>query len=143
MRSMGRTVLAIHPNGPYLVLVGSTWVVDTENEPGVALARGRAWLLPLLERPRHEVEAEARACLGAGDPDVGDALRAVIYIGLNNWSDYWLSRAVAWMTDEEVVIFSERLHTIALEGNGPQSPATQHAAKQRLKQLGLWSPHPS
>ncbi|WP_203627487.1 hypothetical protein, partial [Streptomyces albidoflavus] len=65
---------------------------------------------------------------------MGDALRAVIDIGLNNWSDYWLSRAVAWMTDEEVLLFSKRLHTIALEGNGPQSLATQHAAKQRLKQ---------
>lgn len=140
MRPVSRTVLAVKDSGPWLVLMGSTWAVDTENESGVRLSRGRMWLLPLLERPRNEVESEARACLGAGDPDVGEALRAVIDMGLNAWSDYWLSKAVAWITDEEVVVFSERLHEIALESVGPQSQDTQHGAKRRLKHLGLWSP---
>ncbi|MUN41043.1 hypothetical protein [Actinomadura litoris] len=114
--------------------------MDTENESRVRLSRGRMWLLPLLERPRIDVESEARARLGAGDPDVGEALRAVIDMGLNAWSDHWLSKAVVWTTDEEVVIFSERLHEIALESTGPQSQDTRHAAKRRLKRLGLWSP---
>lgn len=61
-------------------------------------------------------------------------------MGLNAWSDHWLSKAVAWMTDGEVVVFSERLHEITLGSVGPQSQDIQHAAKRRLKQLGLWSP---
>ncbi|MBW8482069.1 hypothetical protein [Actinomadura parmotrematis] len=137
---MSRPVLAVKAGGPWLVLVGGTWAVDTENESGVRLGRGRMWLLPLLERSREEVESEARARLGAGDPDVGEALRAVIGMGLDAWSDHWLSKAVAWMTDEEVVVFSERLHEIALESVGPRSQDTRHAAKRRLERLGLWSP---
>jgi hypothetical protein len=98
----------------------------------------RMWLLPLLERSRTEVESQANNVLGPGDPDLADALRAVVHTGLTAWSDYWISRALGWMADDEVERFAEELHKIALERRCSQT--SQHVAKRLLKQHGLWSP---
>ncbi|MGI5285201.1 hypothetical protein ACQEVF_17960 [Nonomuraea polychroma] len=97
--------------------------------------RSRIGLLPLLERPRDEVESQAGQALRPGDPDLAEALRAIVGCGLTGWSEYWISRALAWMIPDEVEPFADLLHEIAL-GRGSQ--ASQHAAKRLLKQNGLW-----
>ncbi|MCF6467713.1 hypothetical protein FAF44_04700 [Nonomuraea sp. MG754425] len=93
--------------------------------------------LPLLEKSRDEVESEARWQLGPDDPDLAEALRAVVHCGLMGQSEYWLSRTLAWMAADEVVLFAGLLREIALGQRGSQ--ASQHAAKQLLKESGLWS----
>ncbi|MER7505177.1 hypothetical protein AB0L05_34905 [Nonomuraea pusilla] len=57
-----RRVLAVKPDGPWLVLVdGTTWNVEPRNpEADKPSAFSRPWLLPLLERPREELERRAR-----------------------------------------------------------------------------------
>jgi hypothetical protein len=71
------------------------------------------WLLPLLERCRDEVESQAEQLLGPGDPELAQALQAVVQYGLTAWSDYWISRTVVWMVAEEVELFAELLREIA------------------------------
>ncbi|GAA1301437.1 hypothetical protein Psi02_28700 [Planotetraspora silvatica] len=93
------------------------------------------WLLPLLERSRNEVESDARQVLGPDDPDLAQALQAVVQRGLTAWSDYWISRSLGWMVAEEVELFAGLLRKIAL---GQGSQATRHAAKRLLKENGLW-----
>jgi hypothetical protein len=61
------------------------------------------WLLPLLERPRHGVEADLQAALHAlafeQRVDASEvSLREVISTALNG-SDYWARRAADWLED--------------------------------------------
>lgn len=129
-----RRVLAVKRGGPWLVLVnGTTWNVESRNAgvdtPGLAL-------LPLLERPRDEGERLAGQVLGPGDPDIAQVLHAVIQCGLSGPSEYWISRALAWMINDEVGLFAGLLREIAVGRSSSQ--ATQHAAKRLLKQNGHW-----
>ncbi|MEU4699317.1 hypothetical protein [Nonomuraea dietziae] len=133
-----RRVLAVKPDGPWLVLVnGITWNVESRNA-GVdtPFAMSRLALLPLLERPRDEVESLARQALGPDDPDIAEVLQAVIQCGLSGPSEYWISRALAWVIADEVGLFAGLLREIAVGRSGSQ--ATQHAAKRLLKQNGHW-----
>jgi hypothetical protein len=134
-----RRILAVKPQGPWLVVVSGAWCV--ESPAGVTDApweTSRVWLLPLLERPRAEVESEARRVLGPSDPDLAEALRAIVDRGLTAWSDYWISRALKWIADDEVERFGEHLHKIALDRRWSQ--ASQHVAKRLLKRHWIWSP---
>ena len=82
-----RRVLAVKPAGPWLVVVDGAWQV--ESPAGVTdtpWERSRMWLLPLLERPRPEVESEARKVLDPGDPDLAGALRAWSSTPAFHWS---------------------------------------------------------
>lgn len=94
------------------------------------------WLLPLLERPRSEVESEARKVLDPEDPDLAEALRAIVHRGLTAWSDYWILLALDWINDDEVERFTDQLHKIARDQRWSQ--ASQHTAKRLLKQHRLW-----
>ncbi len=133
-----RRVLAVKPDGPWLVLVdGTTWNVEPRNtEVDEPLAFSRLWLLPLLERPREEVERRAREALRPGDPDVAEALQAVIRCALAGPSEYWISLALPWINADEVGLFAEPLREIAVGRSSVQ--ATQHAAKRLLKENGHW-----
>ncbi|MEU8252282.1 hypothetical protein [Nonomuraea sp. NPDC048916] len=129
-----RRVLAVKPDGPWLVLVdGIAWNVESLNT-GVdkPFARSRIGLLPLLERPREEVERQARQALGPDDPDFAEVLHAVVQCALAGPSEYWLSRALLWMIADEVRLFAELLGEIAVGRSRTQS--VQHAAKRLLKQ---------
>ncbi|MER6951395.1 hypothetical protein ABT294_46010 [Nonomuraea sp. NPDC000554] len=132
-----RRVLAVKPGGPWLVLVNGTWNVESR-DAGVdtPFAKSRLWLLPLLERPRDEVERQARQALGPDDPDIAEALQAVIQRGIAGPSEYWVSRALAWMIADEVELFAELLKEIAVGRRWSQ--AVQHTAKRLLKQNGHW-----
>jgi hypothetical protein len=133
-----RRVLAVKPDGLWLVVVDGAWAVESaEAGTDTPFERSRLWLLPLLERPRDEVENEAGQLLGPDDPDLAEALRAVVQRGLTAWSDYWISRTLAWMVADEIALFAGLLREIALGQRGSQ--ATQHAAKRLLKESGLWS----
>ncbi|WP_327586684.1 hypothetical protein OHA25_06525 [Nonomuraea sp. NBC_00507] len=133
-----RRILAVKPDGPWLVLVnGTAWNVESRNS-GVdtPFAMSRLWLLPLLEMARDEVERQAGQALGPDDPDIGEVLQAVIHCGLTGKSEYWISRVLPWMIADEVRLFAGLLSEIAV---GRQwSQATQHAAKRLLKQNGHW-----
>ncbi|MFI0453612.1 hypothetical protein [Actinomadura sp. 6N118] len=133
-----RRVLEVKPGGPWLVLADGAWAVDTGHETAVPFVRSRMWLLPLVQRSRNDVEREAHALLGPDDPDLGEALRAMIDMGLNAWSDFWIANTLTWMTADEIALFSDRVHEIARGHAGSQS--TQHAAKRLLKHHGHWSP---
>lgn len=138
MSARARRVLAVKPDGPWLVVVDGGWGVESSaGDTSTPWEISRMWLLPLLERPRAEVEAEAREVLGTSDPDLAEALGAVVHRGLTAWSDYWISRALGWMVADEVERFSELLRKIALDGRWSQ--ASQHAAERLLKQRGVWS----
>ncbi|WP_194244098.1 hypothetical protein [Nonomuraea phyllanthi] len=133
-----RRILAVKPDGPWLVLVGgTTWNVESRNL-GVdkPLAMSRIGLLPLLERPREEVERRARQALGPDDPDLAEVLHAVIQCALAGPSEYWISLALPWMIADEVGLFAEVLKEIAVGRSRTQ--ATQHAAKRLLKENGHW-----
>ncbi|GAA0388368.1 hypothetical protein GCM10009530_44320 [Microbispora corallina] len=135
-----RRVLAVKPEGPWLVIVDRAWTVESLNAgTDTPFERSRMWLLPLLERSRNELESDARQLLGPDDPDLAQALRAVVQRGLTAWSDYWISRTLAWMVTDKIALFAELLQEIAL-GRGSQ--ATQHAAKRLLKENGLWPTDP-
>ncbi|KAB8189510.1 hypothetical protein FH608_038570 [Nonomuraea phyllanthi] len=133
-----RRVLAVKPDGPWLVLVdGATWNVESRNT-GVdkPIAFSRLWLLPLLERPREEVERRAREALGPGDPDLAEVLQVVIQCALAGPSEYWISLALPWIIADEVGLFAELLREIAVGRSRVQ--ATQHTAKRLLKEHGQW-----
>ncbi|MEQ4721756.1 hypothetical protein [Nonomuraea sp. B19D2] len=133
-----RRVLAVKPDGPWLVLInGTTWNVESRNA-GVdtSFAVSRLALLPLLERPRDEVERLAEQALGPDGPDIAEALQAAIQCGLSGPSEYWISRALAWVINDEVGLFAGLLREIAVGRS--RSQATQHAAKRLLKQNGHW-----
>lgn len=133
-----RRVLAVKPDGPWLVVVDARWGVESPaTGTDTPWEKSRMWSLPLLERPRGAVEAEARKFLVPGDPDLAEALGAIVHRGLTAWSDYWISLALGWVVADEVERFSEPLHKIALDGRWSQ--ASQHAAKRLLKQHGVWS----
>jgi hypothetical protein len=133
-----RRVLAVKPDGPWLVVVDGAWTVESPNAgTDTPFERSRMWLFPLLERSRDEVESEARQLLGPNDPNLAEALQAVVQRGLTAWSDYWISRALAWIVADEIELFAELIREIALGKRGSQ--ATQHAAKRLLKENGLWS----
>jgi hypothetical protein len=132
-----RRVLAVKPDGPWLVVVDGAWTVESPNaETDAPFERSRVWLFPLLERSRDEVESEARQLLGPNDPNLAEALQAVVQRGLTAWSDYWISRTLPWIVADEIELFAELLREIALGRRGSQ--ATQHAAKQLLKENELW-----
>lgn len=131
-----RRVLAVKPKGPWLVIADGAWNVESRGSgTDTPFERSRIALLPLVERPREEVEGQARQMLRPGDPDLAEALRAVVQCGLMGPSEYWLSRTLAWMIPDEVELFTELLGEVAL-GRGSQ--ASQHAAKRLLKANGLW-----
>ncbi|WP_157995927.1 hypothetical protein [Thermomonospora amylolytica] len=139
---MARRVLAVKPNGPWLVVVEGKWAVDANPQVlAVPLERSALWLLPLTERPRAEVEREVRALLGPGDPDFGEVLWAVIRMGLTSWSDYWTSHTMNWMTAQEIELFAPELRKIATGRTGLHQ-RTHNVAKRLLKQHGLWWPWP-
>ncbi|MGW4407552.1 hypothetical protein ACWEJ6_26255 [Nonomuraea sp. NPDC004702] len=133
-----RRVLAVKPDGPWLLLInGTTWNVESRNagvDAGFAVSR--VALLPLLERPRDEVERLAGKALGPDGPDIAEVLRAVIQCGLSWPTEYWISRALAWMMADEVELFAGLLKEIAVGRS--RSQAIQHAAKRLLKQNGHW-----
>jgi hypothetical protein len=133
-----RRVLAVKPDGPWLVLGdGDTWKVEPRNaRADMPLAVSRIGLLPLLERPREEVERQARQALGPEDPDIAEVLHVVIECALAGPSEYWISRALPWMTADDVRLFTGLLREIAVGRSRTQ--ATQHAAKRLLKQHGHW-----
>ncbi|MGN9787024.1 hypothetical protein ACTMTF_36765 [Nonomuraea sp. ZG12] len=134
-----RRVLAVKPEGPWLVLVSGSWNVATPDaKVDTPFIRSRLWLLPLLKKPRDEVESHGRQALGPDGPDIAEALRAVIECGLTGPSEYWVARALTWIIADEVELFAEPLQRIAV---GQCSQATRHAAKRLLKQKGLWSTH--
>jgi hypothetical protein len=125
----------------WLVIVDGAWTVESRSAGTDApFERSRMWLLPLLERCRDEVKSQAEQLLGPGDPELAQALQAVVQYGLTAWSDYWISRTVVWMVAEEVELFAELLREIAL-GRGSQ--ATQVAAKRLLKDNGSGRPTPA
>ncbi|MEU8104612.1 hypothetical protein AB0C18_12925 [Nonomuraea muscovyensis] len=133
-----RRVLAVKPDGPWLVLIdGTTWNVESRNA-GVetSFAASSPALLPLLERPRDEVERLARQVLDPDGPDIVEVLRVVIQCGLSRQSEYWVLRSLAWMIADEVGLFAGLLREIAVGRSCSQ--ATQHAAKRLLKQNGHW-----
>lgn len=133
-----RRVLAVKPDGPWLVIVDGAWTVESLNAGTDApFERSRTWLLPLLERPRAEVESEAGQRLGSGDPDLAEALRSVVERGLTAWSDYWILRTLPWMVAGEVELFAALLREIALEQRW--SRATRDGAGRLLQQHRLWS----
>ncbi|MGW2155112.1 hypothetical protein [Nonomuraea sp. NPDC001699] len=133
-----RRVVAVKPQGPWLVIARGAWTVESRPaDTDTPFEISRIGLLPLLERPREEVEGQARELLRPGDPDLAEALQAVVQCGLMvTQSDYWVTRTLAWITPEEIELFTELLREIAL-GRGSQ--ANQHAAKRLLKKNGLWS----
>jgi hypothetical protein len=134
----GRRVLAVKPDGPCLAIVGDRWAVDVpERGSAIPLDIGRIWLLPLLERSRDAVEAEAGQHLAGDDPALSEVLRVVIMTALSWETEYWISRGLAWLTADEVPIFTTQLREIALGRHGSQS--TRHSAKRLLKQHGLWT----
>ncbi|MFI6323400.1 hypothetical protein ACIBG8_38130 [Nonomuraea sp. NPDC050556] len=132
-----RRILAVKLNGPWLVLLNEAWNVESRNgDIDTPFARSRLALLPLLERPRQEVESQASQALGPSDPSVAEALLAIVECGLMGPSEYWLSRALSWMTPDEVGLLAGQLNEIATGHQGSQT--TQHTAKRLLKQNGLW-----
>ncbi|GLY74651.1 hypothetical protein [Actinoallomurus iriomotensis] len=134
-----RRILAVKPTGPWLAVVDGAWHVESPaGVTDIPWERSRMWLLPLLERPRPEAESEARKVLDPGDPDLAEALRAIVHRGLTAWSDYWILLALDWMNNDEVERFAEQLHKIAHDQRWSQ--ASRHTAKRLLKQRGLWPP---
>lgn len=139
MASATRKILAVKPGETWLVLVDGEWAFDAPPQhSAVPLARSRMWLLPLLQRSRDEVEAEARELLRPGDPDLGEALAKVVEMGLCAWSDHWIASALNWMVASESERFADRLHEIAQGQAKAASQATQHTAKRLLKRQELW-----
>ncbi|MFD0689473.1 hypothetical protein [Actinomadura fibrosa] len=135
-----RRILEVKPGESWLGISEGCWVFDAP--PGhsrVRLARAAVWLLPLVERPRDEVEERARVNLVPGDPDLREPIQTVIGAGLSGWSDYWMSRTLDWMAADEVAVFADQVHRIALMPTSA-SQRTQHAAKALLKAQGLWAP---
>ncbi|MFC5822318.1 hypothetical protein [Nonomuraea insulae] len=134
-----RRILAVKPEGPWLVLInGTTWNVESrDTEMNRSLTWSSIGLLPLLERPREEVQRQAGHALGPGDPDLAEVLRAIIQCALAGPSEYWISRALPWVIADEVGLFAGLLREIAIGRSSTQ--ATQHAAKRLLKQnvIGL------
>lgn len=110
------------------MLVDGRWEVEG-GRAGMPFERARIALLPLLERPRGEVEREA--LLRPGDPDFAEAVQAVIEVGLTGWSEYWMSRALPWIADDEIPLFAGQLREIA-DGRG-RTQSTRHAAKRLLR----------
>jgi hypothetical protein len=139
MVSPGRRVLTITPDCAWLVIAGERWGVETRREAAVPLARSRLWLLPLLDRPREEVEAEALLRLSATDPDLSEPLNAMIGAALSAPSEYYVSRVVGWLKTEEVLAFATDLRKVALGRSCSQ--ATRHAIKGLLKRHGVWATH--
>ncbi|NUP16773.1 MAG: hypothetical protein HOZ81_11845 [Streptomyces sp.] len=137
-----RKILEIKPGQTWLVIADGQWACDAPpNHSAVPLDQASIWLLPLVERPRHEVESEALARLGSNDPDLADPVQSVINTGLSAWSDHWISHALRWVTADEAGLFSNQLHKIATAQTAA-AQQTQHAAKKLLKQQGLWRPLP-
>ncbi|WP_157431433.1 hypothetical protein [Actinomadura hibisca] len=140
MTGSARKILEIKPGESWLILSDGRWAFDAP--PGrlaVPLARAAIGLLPLVERPRQEVEAQARARLEPGDPDLAEPMRTVIAAGLTAWSDHWISRALHWLTAHEVEPFADQLHKIATTSTAA-AQRTREAARMLLEQQGLWRP---
>lgn len=132
-------MLTIMPDSTWLVVVGESWAVDTRHEDAVPLERSRLWLLPLLDRPREEVEAEARLYLSATDPDLSEPFNAMIGTVLSAPSEYYVSRVVGWLKTEEILAFATDLRKVSLGRSCSQ--ATRHALKRLLKRHGVWAAH--
>ncbi|MEV4257277.1 hypothetical protein AB0J52_29320 [Spirillospora sp. NPDC049652] len=133
-----RRVLEIKPGQSWLVIADGQWAYDAPpNHSAVPLDKASIWLLPLVERPRHEVEAEALALLGPHGPDLTTPVHSVIRTGLSAWSDHWISHALQWVTAGEAEIFSAQLHAVAT-GRTAAAQQTRHAAARLLRQQGLW-----
>ncbi|MFI6480504.1 hypothetical protein ACIBH1_21440 [Nonomuraea sp. NPDC050663] len=143
MTAKTRKILEIKPGQTWLVIADGQWAYDRPPDHLAApLDKASTRLLPLVERPRHEVESEALARLGPRDPDLAHPVRFVISAGLSAWSDYWISHTLRWVTAQEAELFSDQLHKIATAQTAAASQQTQHAAKRLLKQQGLWTPPP-
>lgn len=134
----GRRVLTVVPGRTWLLIAADRWAVETQQEDAVPLERSRLWLLPLLDRPRDEVEAEARLHLTATDPDLSEPLNAMIKIALR-CGEYYVSRLIGWLKTEETRAFATELREVALGRSCTQ--ATRHAIKRLLKQHGVWATH--
>ncbi|MFK4041807.1 hypothetical protein ACI2LC_38905 [Nonomuraea wenchangensis] len=84
-----RRILEIKPGQTWLVIANGQWAYDAPpNHSAVPLDKASIWLLPLVERPRHEVESEALSRLGPNDPGLADPVHFVISTGLSAWSDH-------------------------------------------------------
>ncbi|MGK5558480.1 hypothetical protein ACSNOI_43460 [Actinomadura kijaniata] len=137
-----RRTLEIKPGQTWLVIADGQWAYDAPpHHFAVPLDKASIWLLPLVERPRREVESEALARLEPNDSDMTGPVHLVISTGLSAWSDYWISHALRWVTVDEAKLFSGQLHTIAAAQTAA-AQRTRHAAKKLLKQSGLWRPLP-
>ncbi|MFL6053306.1 MAG: hypothetical protein ACJ72W_10380 [Actinoallomurus sp.] len=132
-------MLTVVPGRAWLVIIDDRWAVETQHEDAVPLERSRLWLLPLLDRPRDEVEAEARLHLTATDPDLMEPLHAMIRTALRAPREYYMSRVIGWLNTEEIPTFADELQQVAVERSCSQ--ATRHAIKRLLKQQGLWATH--
>lgn len=137
-----RKILEIKPGRTWLVVLDGQWAYNAPpNHHAVPLDKASIWLLPLVERPRDEVESEALAQLGPNDADLADLMHFVIDIGLSAWSDHWISHSLQWVRTDEAELFADPLHKIAT-ARTTASQRTQHAAKKLLKEQGLWRPRP-
>ncbi|MEU1726180.1 hypothetical protein [Nonomuraea sp. NPDC005692] len=137
-----RKILEIKPGQTWLIILDGQWAYEAPpNHHAVPLGKASIGLLPLVERPRDEVESEARAELGPTDPDLAGPVRFVISTGLSAWSDHWISHTLRWVRPGEAELFADLLHKIATAQTAA-SQRTQHAAKKLLKEQGLWRPLP-
>src|SRR3569833_3289753 len=99
-----RRVLTVMPARTWRVVVGDRWAVETLQEEAVPLERSRLWLLPLLDRPRDEVEAAARPHLTATAPALSEPINAMIVTALR-CGEYYVSRLTGWLRTEEILTF--------------------------------------
>ncbi|NUT40356.1 MAG: hypothetical protein HOV86_10220 [Thermoactinospora sp.] len=140
MTAKPRKILEIKPGQTWLIIADGRWAFDAPpTHSQVPLDKASSWLLPLVERPRHEVESEALAHLGPHDPDLAGLVRFVIDTGLSAWSDHWISHTLRWVAADEAELFSDQLHKIATAQTAA-SQQTQHAAKNLLKRLSPLRP---
>ena len=113
----------------WLGTLGEQWWVGTRVEPHRRVDEGLpVALLPLLERPLQEVEAQLGELSGLPSSIQPAAIAA---FGLTA-SDYWAACALAWIR-QGVPGFDrwDLLETLARSGTGTQS--TRHAAWKLLK----------
>ncbi|RCG31565.1 hypothetical protein DQ384_08300 [Sphaerisporangium album] len=125
-------VLAVKPNGPWLITKNGSWLVTSTQQGALPLSFNTAvGLLPLLERPRETVEAEVEALRTEDTPDFAQVVRVVVEMELTALAPYWVPLAVDWIRVEEVPVFEGLL--VALQQYRHISQRTRHQAKRLLK----------
>ncbi|WP_248961885.1 hypothetical protein [Sphaerisporangium perillae] len=138
-------VLAVKPNGPWLITENGSWLVTSNEHGALPLSFHTAvWLLPLLERSRETVEAEVESLRTEDTPDFAQVVRVIIEMELTALAPYWVTLAVDWIRVEEVPLFEDLL--IALQQHRHISQRARHQAKRLLKErrraTASTDPHP-